>query len=98
MLWFIQQQTIAALRKSTSNKIQSTAISQNLTKTKRGSILQSPENSLYTPISLPENNTDTILAIQQTLLGLQGQREAIGITINALQHCLNFLLKSKIPR
>ena len=37
---------------------------------------------------------NTIQAIQQTLVDLQDQREAIDITIDVLQHRLQFLLEN----
>ena len=57
-------------------------------------------NLYHTPISLTENNTNTIKAIQDTLQDLQEQRQAIDITIDVLQHRLNFLLSTvdrKLP-
>ena len=56
------------------------------------------KNSNFTPIYIPEQNTDTIQAIQKTLQDLQSQKEAIDTTIAVLQHRLNFLLNSKTPK
>ena len=93
--WLIQQQTIAIL-KSTS-KLQSTTTSTNRVPTQRDSYLNS-QTTFHTPLELPAHSTETIQAIQQTLLDLQEQREAIDTTISVLQHRLDFLLKTKTPR
>ena len=94
--WSIQQQTIATL-KSTS-KPQSTTTPLNRVSTQRDPYLDSPKTTFHTPLELPAHSTETIQAIQQTLLDLQEQREAIDTTISVLQHRLDFLLKTKTPR
>ena len=48
----------------------------------------SMKTSYYTPLSLPEDTTNTIKSIQQSLLDLQGQHEALNITIDVLQNRL----------
>ena len=101
VLWSVQQQTISNLRNTTSikpNQAQSTT--SNPFKPNREPSLKIPDTpatSFYTPIPLSDNKTNTIKAIQQMLLDLQGQKEAIKITINILQCRLNFLLNLKTP-
>ena len=94
--WSIQQQTIATL-KSTS-KQQSTTTPITRTQTQRDPYLNSPQTIFHTPQELPAHSTETIQAIQQTLLDLQEQKEAIDIPISVLQHRLDFLLKTKRAR
>ena len=97
--WSAQQQTLNKLRNTTSNinkPAQSTTTTRNVTK--GGTFLQNPDtpdNSFYTPIFLSDDNTSTIQAIQQTLLDLQKQQEAIETTIKVLQNRLEFLQNSK---
>ena len=93
--WSAQQQTIAALKKSLSEKPKQLT-STVTTKTNRDTA-PSSNKTFFTPLSLPDNTTNTIQAIQQTLVDLQGQHEAIDITIDVLQHCLQFLLENTKP-
>ena len=99
--WSAQQQTLNKLRNTTSHI---TKLAQSTTTTKpqskQGTFLQPPEtseNSFYTPIFLSDDKTRTIQAIQQTLLDLQEQKEAIDTTIKVLQSRLHFLQNSKTP-
>ena len=99
--WSAQQQTLSKLRNTTSNKSYKPAQSSstNKPKTNRETSLKKPPESsdlsFHTPIPLSEENTNTIQAIQQTLLDLQNQKEAIDITIEVLQRRLHFLLSTK---
>ena len=85
--WSAQQQTVAALKKSLSEK------PKQLTPTvpyKTKQDTAPPSNkTFYTPPSLPEDSVDTIQAIQQTLLDLHHQREAIDITIDYCNNVFN---------
>ena len=91
--WSAQQQTVAALKKSVSDK------PKQSTSTDQHKILQdsapSTNKPFYTPLSLPDNTTETAQAIQQTLLDLHHQRGAIDITIDVLQRRLQSLLSQK---
>ena len=76
--WPAQQQTLSKLRNTTSNS-QKPAQSSKTTepKTTRETSLkpsETPDISFYTPISLSDEKTSTIQAIQQTLLGLQDKK------------------------
>ena len=93
IIWSAQQQIVAALKKSLSEKPrQLTSTDSNKTKQDTAPLSNKP---FYTPLSLPENTTDTAQAIQQTLLDLHHQQEAIDITIDVLQRCLQFFLSQK---
>ena len=94
--WSIQQQTIATLKSTLKQQSTTTPITR--TQTQRDPYLNSPQTTFHTPLELPVHSTETIQAIQQTLLDLQEQKETIGITISVLQHRLDFLLKTKTPR
>ena len=96
LLWSVQEQTKAAFKKTSSNK-PAKSTSTVLPRTYKET-LPSSQNNYYTPISLAEDNTNTIKAIQDTLQDLQEQRQAIDITIDVLQHRLNFLLLSNPDR
>ena len=90
--WSVQQQTIVGLKKTISEKpSQSTSTATRL---QRDTAPSSMRTSYYTPLSLPEDSTNTIKAIQKTLLDLQGQREVLNITIDVLEHRLLFLQKN----
>ena len=91
--WSAQQQTVAALKKSVSDKPKQLTSTANY-KTKQDTVPQS-NTTFYTPLSLPEDSVDTTQAIQKTLLDLHQQREAIDITIDVSQKRLQFLLTSK---
>ena len=91
----MQQQNITTLRKSTSKKLQSSTTKTSQHTTKGDSTLFQTDNSYFTPIYIPEQETDTIQAIEKTLQDLQSQKEAIDTMIAVLQHCLNFLLSSR---
>ena len=72
--WSAQQQTLSKLRNTTSN-LTKPAQSTTTTKkqTKRYTSFKPPETpdiSFYTPISLSDEMTSNIQAIQQTLLDL----------------------------
>ena len=86
--WSTQQQTIAALKKSLSEKPKQ--LTSTVTNKTNRNTAPSSNKTFFTPLSLPEDTTNTIQAIQQTLLDLQGQHEAIDITIDVLQHRLHF--------
>ena len=98
--WSAQQQVLSKLRNTTS-KSQNLAQSSSTNKLKSNretSLKKPPETSdlsFFTPIPLSDENTNTIRAIQQTLLDLQNQKEAIDITIEVLQRRLHFLLNTK---
>ena len=92
LMWSVQEQTKAAFKKKSSKK-QATSTSTVLPITHRETLPLSP-NSYYTPISLTEDNTNTVKAIQDTLQDLQEQRQAINITIDVLQYQLQFLLST----
>ena len=94
----MQQQNITTLRKSTFKRLQSSLTKTSQQTTKRDSTLFQTENSYFTPIYIPEQEIDTIQAIQKTLQDLQSQKEAIDTTISVLQHRLNFLLNSKTSK
>ena len=66
--------------------------------TQRDSTVFQTGYSYFTPIYIPEQNTETIQAIQKTLQDLQSQKEAIDTTIAVLEHFLNCLLGSKTPK
>ena len=71
ILYSLQQHTLAALKKSTFKKPpQPTSTFSN--KSNREA-LPSSTNIFYASIPLSKNNTNSIQAIQQTLLDLQGQ-------------------------
>ena len=93
--WSVQQKTITTLRKSNSKKLQSSETNKGQHKTIGDSTLFQTDNSYFTPIYIPEQETDTIQAIENTLQDLQSQKEAIDTTIAVLQHRLNFLLSSR---
>ena len=100
LLWSIQQQTVANLRKSSSYQQQST-LTHSVQTSKRDNInLKTPETHIHTDLSLPQNKTKTIQSIQNTLADLHKQRDEIDITINVLQHRLKSLQvsKTKTPR
>ena len=96
ILWSVQQQNISNQRKTTSNKIRSTTTNQSQQKT-GDSILSKTGYSYFTPIYIPEENTETTQAIKTTLQDLLKQKEALDTTIAVLQDRLNFLLNSKTP-
>ena len=98
LLWSIQQQTVATLKKSALTNLQSTSTYPNQSSNQRDPTLKSPDISFYTALSLPENRTLIIQEIWQTLANLQKQKEAIDITIDVLQHPLTFLKNAKTPR
>ena len=79
IIWSAQQQTVAALKKSLSEKPKQLTPTASY-KTKQDTA-PPPNKTFYTPLSLPEDSVDTIQAIQQTLLDLHHQHEAIDITI-----------------
>ena len=87
--WSAQQQTIAALKKSLSEKPQQ--LTWTVSNKTNWDTAPSSNKTFFTPLSLPEDTTNTIQAIQQTLLDLQSQREAIEIIIEVLQHHLHYL-------
>ena len=91
LLWSVPEQTKASLKKSASQRPSKSTptVSQ---RTKRETFPSSTTNRFYTPVSLSDNNINTIQALQQTLQDLEEQREAINITIDVLQHQLQFLL------
>ena len=92
ILWSAQQQRKAAFNKS-SSKRQASLTSTFLSRTNKETL---PLSTIlfYTPIPLSPNSTTTVKAIQLTLQDLQEQREAIYITIDVLQHHLQFLLST----
>ena len=70
------------------------------TRLQRDTAPSSMKTPYYTPLSLPQDSINTIKAIQQTSLDLQGQREALNITIDVLQKRLLYLqdkLNKKSP-
>ena len=54
--------------------------------------------SFETSIPLQDERVKTIQALEQTLKDLQDQKQAINITIDVLNHRLEFLLKYKSPK
>ena len=66
--------------------------------TQGDSTLSQTGHSYFTPICIPEQNTETTQAIQKTLQDLQLQKEAIDTTIAVLEDRLKFLLNSKTPK
>ena len=95
--WSAQQQTRAALRKTSSLKRSSTPTNLPLnidTSTSDHSV----DLSFNTPIPLSDNRTNTIQAIQDTLKDLKAQREAIDTTIQVLNQRLQFLLNEPKSR
>ena len=92
IIWSVQQQISSALRKSSSKRqTKSTPTVQH--RTNRETLPFSTE-TIYTPISLSDNQTHAIQAIEQALQDLQEQKEAIDITIDVLQSRLQFLLSN----
>ena len=89
IIWSAQQQTIAALKKSLSEKPQQ--LTSTVSNKTNQDTAPSSNKTLFTPLSFPEDTTNTIQAIHQTLLHLQSQHKAIDIIIDVLQHCLHFL-------
>ena len=93
--WSAQQQTRAALRKTSSLKRSSTP-------TNLPSNIDTSDHSIdlsfNTPIPLSDNRTNTIQAIQDTLKDLKTQREAIDTTIQVLNQRLQFLLNEPKSR
>ena len=70
------------------------------TRLQRDTAPSSTKTPYFTPLSLPQDSINTIEAIQQTLSDLQGQREALNITIDVLQKRLLYLqdkLNKKSP-
>ena len=58
ILWSVQQQTISHQRKSTSKNIQSSETRASQQITQRDSTLFQTGHSYFTPIYIPEQNTD----------------------------------------
>ena len=92
LLWSVQEQTKAALKKTPSKK-PATSTSTVLHRTHRES-LPSLSNTYYTPIEIAEDHTNTVKALQKTLKDLHEQRQALDITIDVLQSRLAFLTLS----
>ena len=100
ILWSAQEQTRLAIKTSTSfMKSKSTATEVKL-RDSQGDTHIHPSDTLFfeTPIPLQDERVKIIQALEQTLKDLQDQKQAIDITIDVLNHHLEFLLKSKSPK
>ena len=95
LLWSIQQQTVANLKKSSSHQQQSTSTHSIQTSKRDNTILKSPEPHFHTDLSTSQNKSETIHSIQNTLADLYKQKDEIDITIKVLEHRLNSLQVSK---
>ena len=94
ILWSAQQQTLSALRKSSSPAQPKSSTTGNSMEIQYENISdQTPTYS--TPIPLKEERTKTVKAIRQTLKDLQDQQQAINVTIDVLKQRLNFLTQGQ---
>ena len=100
ILWSAQEQTHLAVKKSTSFiKSKSTVTEVKLRDSQGDTHIHPSDNfSFETSIPLQDERVKTIQALEQTLKDLQDQKQAINITIDVLNHRLEFLLKYKSPK
>ena len=99
ILWSLEQQNTLHQRKTNSKVIKSsTTNTASQQKTTGDSTLFQTGHSYFTPVDIPEENTETIQAIKRTLQDLLIQKEAIDTTIAVLEDRLKFLLNTKTPK